>query len=135
MIHKVGDAAKSVANKIKSFLHFSRPDEGPLRDYETWMPDMVEGMSKSLQNASPQIENQAKMLARDINSAIVGNIDDVNINGTTSNLTGSSSFNSSFNYINMVNAFKQALAEMKIEMDDEVMAKFVNKTVANEIYT
>ena len=48
MLNKVGDAAKSVANKVKSYLHFSKPDEGPLRDYETWMPDFVEGLAKKL---------------------------------------------------------------------------------------
>lgn len=39
MIDKVGEAVSSVAEKIKSFLHFSVPDEGPLTDYESWMPD------------------------------------------------------------------------------------------------
>ena len=33
MIGKVGEAASWVADKIRSFLHFSRPDEGPLREY------------------------------------------------------------------------------------------------------
>ena len=34
-IGKVADAVKGVANKIKSFLHFSVPDEGPLADFES----------------------------------------------------------------------------------------------------
>ena len=41
MIGKVGDAVSSVADKIRSFLHFSVPDEGPLTDYESWMPDFI----------------------------------------------------------------------------------------------
>lgn len=45
---KVVDAAKGLGSKIKSFLHFSRPDEGPLRDYETWMPDFVEGLTNGI---------------------------------------------------------------------------------------
>ena len=48
----------SVANIIKNFLHFSRPDVGPLRDYETWMPDMIKGLSESLIKATP-ILNEA----------------------------------------------------------------------------
>ena len=47
-IDKVTQAAKDVAGKIKSFLHFSRPDEGPLTDYETWMPDFVGGLARTL---------------------------------------------------------------------------------------
>lgn len=41
----VTDAVKGVADKIKSFLHFSRPDTGPLADYEKWMPDMMNGIA------------------------------------------------------------------------------------------
>ena len=35
----------------------------------------------------------------------------------------------------MVDAFKQALEEMKIELDDEIAGRFVEKTVARAIYT
>ena len=38
-------------------------------------------------------------------------------------------------YENMVGAFKQALSEMKIELDDEVAGKFIDKTVTRLIYT
>ena len=38
------------------------------------------------------------------------------------------------NYYGMVDAFKQALSEMKIELDDEVAGRFVENTVANAIY-
>lgn len=38
-------------------------------------------------------------------------------------------------YDNMVSAFKQALSEMKIELDDEVAGKFIDKTVTRLIYT
>ena len=48
-VGKVGEAASSVAGKIKSFLHFSKPDEGPLRDFDTYMPDMIDTMVKGTQ--------------------------------------------------------------------------------------
>lgn len=47
-IGAVGDAVRGVANKVKNFLHFSRPDEGPLRDYETWMPDFMTGLASGI---------------------------------------------------------------------------------------
>ena len=37
----VGSAVKSVAKGIRSFLHFSVPDEGPLADADTYMPDFM----------------------------------------------------------------------------------------------
>jgi phage-related protein len=41
-VGKVGDAVFGVADKIASFLHFSEPDEGPLSNFHTYGPDMVE---------------------------------------------------------------------------------------------
>ena len=42
MIGNIGKAVGDVANKIKSFLHFSLPDEGPLRDIMDWPRDMMQ---------------------------------------------------------------------------------------------
>ena len=65
------ESVKGIGNKIKSFLHFSRPDEGPLRDYEKWMPDMVDGLSKTLNASAPKLYNASKQLA----SKIASNLD------------------------------------------------------------
>ena len=125
MIGAVGDAVAGVANKIKNFLHFSRPDEGPLREYEEWMPDMINGLSASLEKASPSLINQTKALAKGmsdslkINGYVNGNINGVATTGYSSDLVG---------------AFKQALSEMKIEMDGDEMGKFVDRTVTNLVY-
>lgn len=43
--------------------------------------------------------------------------------------------NSQYEYNMLVDSFKQALTEVKIELDDEVAAKFVEKTVARAIYS
>lgn len=56
----------SMANSIKAKLHFSRPDEGPLRDYETWMPDMVKGLANSLDKASPLLLGKVKALSSEM---------------------------------------------------------------------
>jgi trimeric autotransporter adhesin len=55
-----------MAKKIRSYLHFSRPDEGPLRDYETWMPDMVEGLASSLKKRSSVLTDAVSDLAGDM---------------------------------------------------------------------
>lgn len=118
-IHKVTSAVSDVAGKIKSFLHFSRPDDGPLAEYESWMPDMVAGLSDSLRKASPELINQTEALANGMSDAL-------NVNGSISTSGGS--------YNNMVDAFKDALSQVKIEMDDEEMGHFVDKTVTKLIY-
>ena len=65
-IGAVTDAASSVADKIRSFLHFSRPDEGPLREYETWMPDFMEGLAKSLEKSRGLIQSAVEKVAGDM---------------------------------------------------------------------
>lgn len=57
---------KSVASSVKSLLHFSRPDEGPLRDYETWMPDFMEGMAKGIENNKFKLLNSVKGLSNEL---------------------------------------------------------------------
>ena len=43
-----------LADRIRSFLHFSAPDEGPLADYETWMPDFMKGLASGIEkNRNP----------------------------------------------------------------------------------
>lgn len=42
MLSKPIDAIKGLAGKIKSFLGFSEPEEGPLSNFHTYAPDMME---------------------------------------------------------------------------------------------
>ena len=66
MIGAVQDAVESVADKIRSFLHFSRPDEGPLREYEKWMPDMMKGLAAGIKANMWRIQAQLKALTSDM---------------------------------------------------------------------
>ena len=66
MIGKVGEAVSSVADKIRSFLHFSVPDEGPLTDYESWMPDFIGGLAKGIEKSRGMIEQAMQGVAGDM---------------------------------------------------------------------
>ena len=66
MIGKVGDAVSSVADKIRSFLHFSVPDKGPLTDYESWMPDFIGGLAKGIEKSRGIIENAMNGVTSDL---------------------------------------------------------------------
>ncbi len=59
-----------LAGKIASYLHFSRPDIGPLREYEKWMPDMVEGLTKTLEKSGPQLYNASENLAEKVKAGL-----------------------------------------------------------------
>ena len=57
-IGSVTSAVSSVASTITSWLHFSRPDVGPLRNYMTWMPDFMNGLAESI-NSSKDVVTDA----------------------------------------------------------------------------
>lgn len=65
-IGAVADAARSVASKIRSFLHFSVPDEGPLTDYESWMPDFMDGLAKGIEKSRGMIQKAVKDVSADM---------------------------------------------------------------------
>lgn len=70
MARKVGNAAKGLADKIAGFLHFSRPDVGPLREYENWMPDMVRGLAAGIRENVPELESAAGSMAGKVSGKI-----------------------------------------------------------------
>ena len=65
-ISAVADAVTSVADKIRSVLHFSVPDEGPLTDYESWMPDFMEGLAKGIRQSRHLVEKAITDLSSDM---------------------------------------------------------------------
>lgn len=65
-IGKVTSAVRSVASKITSFLHFSRPDEGPLHYYEEWMPDFMKGLSTGIYDNIWRIKDAVNMAAKEM---------------------------------------------------------------------
>jgi len=60
----VTNAVGSVADKIKSFLHFSVPDEGPLADFDRWMPDMGDKLVQGLSAQQDRVKQAASGLAQ-----------------------------------------------------------------------
>lgn len=99
---KVIDAVKSLAKKVTSFLHFSRPDEGPLREYEKWMPDFMEGMSKGIYDNAYKVTDAVKSLSQSMsNNLSMGNSilelaanQNVNVNNAVTVQVGNRQFDS-----------------------------------------
>lgn len=66
-IGKVKDAVSNVAETIKSFLHFSVPDEGPLTDYESWMPDFMSGLADGIEKSRGMVTKEMEKLTDTMN--------------------------------------------------------------------
>ena len=67
---KVTGQVKNAANLVASWLHFTRPDTGPLREYEQWMPHMMEGLGKTLAASTPRFIGQVKSLSQSMSGAM-----------------------------------------------------------------
>lgn len=65
-ISNVTNAVSGVADKIRSFLHFSVPDEGPLTEYESWMPDFMKGLAKGIERSKSVVTNAIAGVSKDM---------------------------------------------------------------------
>ena len=88
MASRVVDAVKGIANTITSWLHFSRPDVGPLRDYETWMPDMVHGMAEGIRANAYKLENAVASMAGGMSVNVNGKAGASNMGGVYITVNG-----------------------------------------------
>ena len=77
---------------------------------------------------------EMKNVASDMQGAIPSSFD-TQINGSYNGFDNSGNTNTAYGFYSIVEAFKTALSEMKIELDDENMGKFVDRTVARTIYS
>ena len=66
MIQSVINTVSGLADRIRSFLHFSAPDEGPLADYETWMPDFMKGLASGIEKNRDLVEKAVRDVASDM---------------------------------------------------------------------
>lgn len=81
-----------------------------------------EGFSDEMKNVEQEMKN-ALPTSFDV---------DTNLNNRNNSLNGSDI--NSITYFDAVNAFKEALSDMNIELDNENMGRFVRKTVTKAIY-
>ena len=65
-IGNVVDAVSDVADAIRSYLHFSVPDEGPLTEYEDWMPDFMSGLAKGIEKSRGMVKKAVSGVASDL---------------------------------------------------------------------
>ena len=65
-IDKVKETAKKVAQTVKDFLGFSEPEEGPLSNFHTFAPDMIDLYTKGMDDGRKQVEDSAAALASSV---------------------------------------------------------------------
>lgn len=83
-ISYVQGAVSDVAQSIRDFIGFSEPDEGPLSDFHTYMPDMIGLMTTGIERGIPALRNAASMAA----GVLAGGLDIGTMTGTTIEAVG-----------------------------------------------
>lgn len=124
-IGKVKDAVCSVADTIKSFLHFYVPDEGPLTEYESWMPDFMSGLAKGIENSKGMVKDAVSGLAADmvINPQMKGSQMAMAGGGTVSSADLSS----------LVGAIREAVGGISGNGGDIVIPVYLGGTMLDEV--
>ena len=124
-IGAVGDAVKSVADKIKSFLHFSVPDEGPLTDYESWMPDFMGGLAKGIDKSRGMIQKAVSGVSSDmVISPEVSRMESMTGTGTAVQPEGISG---------MLSAITSAIENIRTDSGDIVIPVYLGGTMLDEV--
>ena len=124
-IGKVKDAVCSVADTIKSFLHFSVPDEGPLTEYESWMPDFMSGLAKGIENSKGMVKNAVSGLAADM-------VINPQMNGNQMAIAGGGSV-SSADLTSLVGAIREAVGGLSGNSADIVIPVYIGGTMLDEV--
>lgn len=123
-MHKVADAVKNVASTITAYMHFSRPDLGPLRMYEQWMPDFMAGLSRGITDNLWMVEDAAERLsgatAEPMQVAVAGTLRSNNRFGNTADTWQPGGMT-----VNLNNEFHthDSLSESELTREAESMAQ------------
>lgn len=65
-IGELASAAKQMANTISEYVHFSEPDKGPLSNFHTFMPDMIDLMCEGIEGNLGMLKGPMSDLAKAI---------------------------------------------------------------------
>lgn len=65
-MHALLDKVREMADNIRSYLHFSHPDVGPLKDANQWPKDFVEQYAQGIESARYLIKDAVSDVASDV---------------------------------------------------------------------
>jgi TP901 family phage tail tape measure protein len=60
------EKVKAMADSIRSYLHFSEPDKGPLKDFNSWPRDMMEQYAEGIENGRYLVQRAVSDVSADV---------------------------------------------------------------------
>lgn len=88
-------SVSSMAGHVKSFVGFSEPEEGPLSDFHTYAPDMMELFAKGIKDNEYKVVGNAENVASKIKNAFSNDYAAPNITTSSANSFNGSTSGSS----------------------------------------
>ena len=109
------DSVKNVASTIWDYLHFSEPEKGPLSDFHTYMPDMIEMLGRGI---TDNIHNlKAPMM--ELSSSLVPMTGSMQMTGSGENTSfGNAKLDA---MSDVITRYLPRMAESKIVLDSGVL--------------
>ena len=127
-------AMATFGGSLLSTLKASLKEKSPSKATKEMGQYLLEGLSVGIDTEEKKTLKKVSNVGQEVVSALQ---DELNQNVTLGNigvpqLNSSSSVNSYYNPL--ITSFKEALKDMKIELDDYEVGKFVDKTVSNAVF-
>ena len=135
------DFGKACLKKFKDALQEHSPSKATEDDAKNMLLGFDNGIIKNKRNTLNQVSDFAKSIVTTFDDSLGDgfnpeiDLSGVSTSGGLGSTTGAGSIAGTDSYDEMVRAFKDALGQMTVELDNRQVGQFVTKTVANAIYT
>lgn len=117
-VGRVGEAVKGVADKIKSFLGFSEPEDGPLSDFHTYMPDMIDLMASGITFGKKKVKDALEGMTGEMSVIAKANVvSKATGRGATGRTTGGRTVTQNVNINNQFNGDRAGQQKSSEAMD------------------
>ena len=126
-IGAVANAVTDVANTIRSHLHFSVPDEGPLTDFESWMPDFMSGLAEGIEKSRGMVKAAVNSVAADMVISPQMAVADGGV------MTGTGTSGGADLTAGIVAALKDVLGDQKGQQGDLVIPVYLGNQLLDEV--
>ena len=126
-IGAVANAVTDVANTIRSHLHFSVPDEGPLTDFESWMPDFMSGLAEGIEKSRGMVKAAVNSVAADMVISPQMAVADGGV------MTGTGTSGGADLTAGIVAALKNVLGDQKGQQGDLVIPVYLGNQLLDEV--
>lgn len=117
-VGRVGEAVKGVADKIKSFLGFSEPEDGPLSDFHAYMPDMIDLMASGITSGKKKVKDALEGMTGEMSVIAKANVvSKATGRGATGRTTGGRTVTQNVNINNQFNGDRAGQQKSSEAMD------------------